>query len=188
MLESFVKHQPASPHLINLPLPLIRAIIGCGKDERQYADKLTGVLRSRLGKVKDFPQKVDTEKALSDLHSLHEIARKVHSQDHLATINACSLYLSRVLVHEGKASDAATVYRISLEDFATRKASQLNPSFFKEACKRLPELVWQIRNEFISAIDSAINAYRKTHIFEMAATFIAQPHSVSNHQSFRKCY
>lgn len=179
LLEAFVRHQPASPYLVNLPLPLVRAIIECGKDEKQYSDKLTGLLRSKLGKIREFPEKADVNRARGDLQTLHEIGRKVHSQDHLATINACSLYLSRVLAHEGLASDAAEIYKASLKDFVTRKASQLNPSFFKEICKRLPELTWKIRYDFISSIDLAINAYRKAHVFDLVATFIPQPYTVS---------
>jgi DNA polymerase phi len=157
----------------------VRAILDCGKDEKQYSDKLTGILRSKLTKVKEIPSGVTTVRAKETLRTLHELGRKVPSADHLSTISACSLYLSRILVHQGAAASAAEVYNDSLRDFATRKGSQINPSFLKEACRRFPEVAWCITEEFISAIDSAINGYRKCHIFDFIATFVTQPYTVN---------
>ena len=48
-------------------LPLIELIVGTGPDEKQLADKSTGILRSRIGKAREVPSELDVEQARTQL-------------------------------------------------------------------------------------------------------------------------
>lgn len=108
------------------------------------------------------------------LEDLHTRARKVHSADALAIISQCSLYVSKVLL-QGQADEAvAKVYRDSLVDFITRKASDLNAKFFDDLIKRHPAVAWGLRDDLISLTSKAVNTYRQCQGFSLIHTLVNQ--------------
>ena len=179
LIEAYIKVQAANPLVLLFVVPLVEVIVHSGKDEIHLAEKLNGLLRSKLAKGKSLPMNVNLNRTSASLEKLHELVRR-YTQNHLTTINACSIYLSRVLSRNGAAEAVTRVYLNSLADFSHRKASALHPSFFGDFCKRQPEAAWLGRDEFLRNATSAVNPYRKIHIFEFIGSFIGQLEMVEN--------
>jgi DNA polymerase phi len=166
-----------SPLTVSCMLPLIDLVTGTGADEKQLADKASGILRSRFGKAKDVPSGVDKDEALAVLEEVHSRSKRASNQDILATLSQCSLYLSRTLL--GTAKDAVLdAYKKSLADFATRKASSLNGNFFQDFAKRHATYAWDLRSDALNFASQSVNAYRKCQVFQVVHVLIAQSSSV----------
>jgi DNA polymerase phi len=174
LVDIFMKKQPTSQHIIRLILPLADLIAGTGSDERQLSDKATGILRNRIGKSKDLPVDIDSEEAATILAELHVRARKTRSPEVLVTLSQCSLYLSKVMFHSKAEASVLRVYRISLMDFVTRKASTLNASFIQDFIRRYPAPGWFLRNDIVNASSNAANVYRKYQAFQLLHVIVNQ--------------
>jgi DNA polymerase phi len=149
-------------------------IAGTGSDERQLADKATGLLKNRISKSKDLPHNVDLEEATTVLDELHIRARRARSSEILATLNQCSLYLSKVILHSAAEDSVLQVYRSSLVDFVTRKASTLNATFFQDFIRRYPTSGWGLRDIVIEASRKAANVYRQCQAFQLLYVMVNQ--------------
>lgn len=163
LVDIYVKKQPSSAYVPLLIPPLIQLVIAASPEEIQLSEKATGILRSRIGKLKEYPEKDETIDVGFILEDLHSKARHASSGDILTTIGQCSCYLVRVLNCPGADDTVRSVYRQSLEDFVTRKTSRLNSSFFQEFVRRCPEVAWDLKQDIlrVSVSENAVNAYRK---------------------------
>lgn len=177
LVEVYTKKQPGSPLVLRFILPLIELVVTSGTDERQLADKSTGILRSRFGKAKEVPLTVDTEQVTEILREIHSRARKALTADMLNTLSQCSLFATKCLIHAQKEQHVADLYKESLRDFITRKASRLQTSFFLDLIRRHPAVGWDIRTELLGLADKAVNGYRQTQIFVLLQTQISQMHA-----------
>jgi DNA polymerase phi len=158
-------------------LPLVDLITGTGADEKQLADKASGILRSRFGKSKEVPTGVDKEQTVTVLEEIHSRSRRASNQDVLATLSQCSLYLTRVLLGAAKDAIIAT-YKKSLEDFATRKASSFNGNFFQDFAKRHPAQAWDLRSDAVELASRSVNAYRKCQVFQVVHVLLSQASTI----------
>ncbi|KAI0350071.1 hypothetical protein OH77DRAFT_1100919 [Trametes cingulata] len=183
LIDVFVKKQPTSPLIIRLIFPLVELIVGTGMDEKQLADKATGILRNRIGKSKEVPVSVDKEDTAKTLDELHVLARKASTSDVLATLNQCSIYLSRVLLHHDAAEPVLKAYRDSLMDFVARKASRLNPPFIDDFVKRHPQSAWNLRDDLVKAPGEALNGFRQAQAFHFIHTLVNQLQALGDRQS-----
>ncbi|TFY61434.1 hypothetical protein EVG20_g7059 [Dentipellis fragilis] len=174
LLEIFIRRQPTNPLILRLIVPLIGLVLGSGSDETQLSTKTAGILRSRISKLKEVPTSADKEDVTQALKGLHTRARKVHSADVLATISQCSLYLAKILLHLQLEEPVLEVYRESLTDFVTRKASDLNTKFFDDFIKRYPGVAWNLRTDFLDLSEKAVNAYRQAQVFHLLETLLNQ--------------
>ncbi|KAI0654742.1 DNA polymerase phi-domain-containing protein [Cubamyces menziesii] len=174
LIDVFVKKQPTSPLIIRLIFPLVELIVGTGPDEKQLADKATGILRNRIGKSKEVPTSISKEDAAKTLEELHTLARKASTGDVLTTLNQCSIYLSRVLLHNEASEVVQKAYRESLTDFVARKASRLNPPFIDDFVKRFPQAAWSIRDDLVKAPGDALNGFRQAQAFHFVSTLVNQ--------------
>ena len=174
LVDIFVKKQPTSPLIARLIFPLVELVVSTGPDEKQLSDKATGILRSRIGKSKEFPSDVSKEDAAKTLEELHILARKASSPDVLATLNQGSLYLSRVLLHLDDVAPVLSAYRESLRDFVTRKASKLNAAFINDFVKRHTQAAWTMRDDLVKASGEALNGYRQAQVFHLVQTLVNQ--------------
>ncbi|PSS32180.1 hypothetical protein PHLCEN_2v2053 [Hermanssonia centrifuga] len=180
LLDSYIKKQPTSPFITRLILPLVELVVSSGTDEKQLADKATGILRSRIGKSKDMPSTVEADQAGEILREVHLRARKALSADVLTTLSQCSLFLVRCLTHAKDDSTVVKAYRDSLVDFVTRKASRLNANFFQDFIKRHPAVAWGFRSDLLDVIGKAVNGYRRTQVFQLLQTLTAQLPTITN--------
>lgn len=132
-------------------------------EESQLSEKATGILRSRIGKSKDYPENDDAIDIAFILQDLHSLARHAPPGDILTTIGQCCCYLVRALDRTSTDRTVQSTYRQSLNDFVTRKASPLNTAFFQEFVRRCPEAAWELKRGIldVSVSDKAVNAYRK---------------------------
>lgn len=174
LLDIFIKTQPTSPLIVRIIVPLVVLVAGTGQDEKQLSDKTKGLLKSRVGKLKEVPETVDTDQVVEILKDVHSRARKAHSSDVLATISQCSLYLSRILLRHERQDAVTEAYRDSLSDFATRKASSLNGNFFLDAARRHGVLAWALRGAVLELQAKATNAYRRCQLFLLLQPVITQ--------------
>jgi DNA polymerase phi len=169
LFDIFVRRQPTSPYILQLVVPLLTLTFS---GEKQLSDKAAGLLKSRVSKLKEVPSVVDVTKTAEILNNLHIRARRVHSRDALATINHCSLYVSRALIHAGADQMVRTTYTLSLEDFTERKASDLNVQFFGDFIKRYPRVAWGMRAVLLAAPVKAVNAYRRGQAYTLLETLL----------------
>lgn len=175
LLDTFIKKQPTSPLIPRLILPLVELVVNAGTDEKQLADKATGILRSRIGKSKDTPSSIDADQMGEVLSELHVRARKAVSGDVLSTLSQCSLYLSRSLIHAHSDTAVLEAYRGSLTDFVSRKASRFNANFFQEFIRRHPSVAWGLRGTLLDLTEKAVNGYRQSQVFQLIQTLLSQP-------------
>ncbi|KAG2041767.1 DNA polymerase phi-domain-containing protein [Suillus americanus] len=182
LVDIFTRKMPQSRHNLRLVLPLIELTTKSGNDERQLSDKARGILNNRLAKLKDPLQEVDQEYAETILDELHVRARKAHSSDALATLSHCNLFICRVLTNIGCEKSVLRLYRESIADFMTRKASSLNITFFKDFITRYPALGWRLRDDILDTSPKAINAYRKCQAFQLLNTILTLSTSAGDSQ------
>ena len=173
-MDTFVKNQPSSPHIIRLISPLVDLIIGASPDERQLSDKAKGILRSRVGKSKELPSGVNAAQVSAVLADIHMCARRARSSDLLATLSQCSIYLSKTLIHLGAEESLLGVYRLSLNDFITRKNSVLNASFFQNFVRRCPATAWSLRGDVLDLSTRAVNSYRQCQAYQLLELLVNQ--------------
>lgn len=163
-------------------MPLVDLIVNAGTDEKQLADKATGILRSRIGKSKDTPSSTDCEQVGGILQELHSRARKASTGDVLSTLAQGSIYLSRALLHTQAQKPVLDAYRESLVDFVTRKPSRLNTAFFQEFIKRHANTAWELRDTLLDLSGKAVNGYRQNEVFRLIQALLSQPSAtVSTH-------
>ncbi|KAG1782776.1 DNA polymerase phi-domain-containing protein [Suillus placidus] len=182
LVDIFTRKMPQSRHNLRLVLPLIELTTKSSNDERQLSDKARGILNNRLVKLKGPLQEVDQEYAETILDELHIRARKAHSSNALATLSHCSLFICRVLPNVGCEKTVLRLYRESIADFMTRKASSLNITFFKDFITRYPALGWRLRDDVLDASPKAINAYRKCQAFQLLNVILTLSTSTADSQ------
>jgi DNA polymerase phi len=177
LLDIFFRRQPTSPYILQFLVPLLALTFS---DEKQVSEKATGLLMSRIGKLKEVPSAVDAAMASGILNDLHTRARKVHSRDAIAIVGRCSLYVSRALLHVGADETVKTTYAASLVDFTERKTSDLNGQFFCDFIKRHPRVAWDMRPALLAAPMKAVNAYRQGQAYMLLETLLKTfvPHLV----------
>lgn len=167
LVDLYLKKQPTNALVLRFIIPLVELVAGSSQDERQLADKATGILRQRFGKSKDVPSEADVEQVSLVGTQLHAQARKSHSSDLLSILSMCSLYVGKVLVQLKADETLQDLYKQSLGDFATRKNSSLNAPFFQDFVRRFPPQAWAIRQDLSNQGRKAINAYRKCQIIQL---------------------
>ncbi|KAG6331293.1 hypothetical protein ID866_7798 [Astraeus odoratus] len=174
LVDIFIKKEPQSPLNIRLILPLIDLVAKSGVDEKQLSDKATGILKSRLAKSKDIPTKASHEDTETILREVHQRARKSHSEN-LSVLSQSSLYLCRVLLNLNAEDAAIAIYQESIDDYISRKASQINYSFFQDFVRRFPTLGTRLRDSILAASSRAANTYRRCQAFQLLGVVLNQP-------------
>ncbi|KZT28691.1 hypothetical protein NEOLEDRAFT_1160838 [Neolentinus lepideus HHB14362 ss-1] len=154
-----VNAQREASHFKNRVLDLVDILVKTNpgssfiiKDEEHLSRKAGGLLRSRIGKLKEVPSKVEAEQASKLLGDLHSQARRVRSAEILASFSQCSVAEITVL----------TAYRESLTDFVSRKSSSLNARFFQDFIRHFPSSAWQLRNAMLEVIEKAVNTQARS--------------------------
>ncbi|KAJ6546537.1 DNA polymerase phi-domain-containing protein [Mycena vulgaris] len=182
LVDTFVKKESTSPHIIHLLLPLVELSTGTSSDERHLTDKAKGILRTRIAKSKDVPSNADIEEVKTAMSELHVRARKMHSPELLATLSQCSLYVAKILIEAGSQEVVLNSYRESLEDFTARKNSALNTNFFLDAIRRYPLIMWTLRQDIITLSSKAVNGYRRSQSLQLLQALITRLPAVENKQ------
>ncbi|EJD05959.1 uncharacterized protein FOMMEDRAFT_104342 [Fomitiporia mediterranea MF3/22] len=179
LVETYMKRQLTNPLIFRFILPLVELVATSSSDEKQLSDKAKGILRSRLSKPKDTIAIKGVHKAVELLESLHSRARRAHSQDTVSTISTCSLFVAKSLAQVDERA-VLRIYKESISDFITRKASSLNPAFIIDFIRRHPLMAWSMRSHIIDIIGSAVNGYRQAQSFVFVQTILTslpQPES-----------
>ncbi|KAJ7083833.1 DNA polymerase phi-domain-containing protein [Mycena crocata] len=182
LVDTFVKKESTSPYIVQLLLPLVELSTATSSDERHLTDKAKGILRSRIAKSKDTPSNINVDEVETAMAELHTRARKMQSPDLLATLSQCSLYVAKILVEANAQEAVLKSYRESLEDFTARKNSGLNNTFFLDAIRRFPSMMWMLRQDVISVSNKAVNGYRRTQSFQLLQALLTHLPLVDNQQ------
>lgn len=147
-------------------------------DEQQLIDKTNGILRKRIGVSQTLPEKgVDVESLSKDLEEVHNIARRAsHRKISPATLSACNVLLSRILVHNQELDVVAKMHRETLDNFMSKKGSKVNHAFLADFINRIPSAAWEIRRDLIQACASerSVNAYRQMQAVQWASYLLTQ--------------
>ncbi|KAG8217899.1 DNA polymerase phi-domain-containing protein [Butyriboletus roseoflavus] len=175
LVDIYVKRDPQSPLNVRLVLPLLELATKSGMDERQLSDKASGILKTRLAKSKDLPTTAARDEVETVLREVHRRAQRSHASNALAVLSQASLYLCRILVALNEHDVAIGMYRESLDDYMSRKASQLAFSFFQDWARRFPTLGWKLRESVLEASSKAVNLYRRCQAFQLMHVILSQP-------------
>ncbi|KAJ3738836.1 DNA polymerase phi-domain-containing protein, partial [Lentinula detonsa] len=177
LVDIFIKKQPSSSSIVRLIIPLIDLITRTTSDERQLSDKAQGIVRSRIGKLKEFPSSISREEVKPVLETLHQRARTERSPEYLSILGDCCIYLSQLMIHAGMRDEVVVQYRQSLTDFITRKNSLLNVSFFQQFIRRSRSAAWGIRNDLLELPEKAVNMYRRFQMYQLIHDLLTEPPS-----------
>ncbi|KAJ3735465.1 DNA polymerase phi-domain-containing protein [Lentinula guzmanii] len=177
LVDIFIKKQPSSSSIVRLIIPLIDLITRTTSDERQLSDKAQGIVRSRIGKLKEFPSSISSEEVEPVLETLHQRARTERSPEYLSILGDCCIYLSQLMIHAGMRDEVVVQYRQSLTDFITRKNSLLNVSFFQQFIRRSRSAAWGIRNDLLELPEKAVNMYRRFQMYQLIHDLLTEPPS-----------
>ncbi|KAH8829664.1 hypothetical protein DL96DRAFT_1070412 [Flagelloscypha sp. PMI_526] len=161
LVDLFVRNEPTSPLLLSFILPLVDLATQCSSDERQLADKAKGILRNRICKSKEIPSDIDVS---TPLQKVHQLARHARDSETLALLSETSVFLVKTSKNPKL---CAGEYQTSIEDFATRKNSSLNPAFFQIYIKRFPEQAWQLRTNVMPLVSQSVNGYRASQTLQL---------------------
>lgn len=179
LVDTFIKKQPSNTLVFRFIVPLVELLSTSSSDEKQLADKTTGILRSRFGKPKDVVIIDDTAKAVDVLESLHQRARKAHSPEAVSVISLCSLFVVKSIVAKDEQA-VLRVYKASLLDFVMRKASSLSTGFILDFIKRFASQAWSIRSSLVEVIPNSANGFRQAQVFSIIQSLLtALPNPVS---------
>ncbi|TFK72185.1 hypothetical protein BDN72DRAFT_792794 [Pluteus cervinus] len=179
LVDIFLRKQSTSPLVLRFINSLIDLISQSGSDEQQLSDKAKGIIRSRIGKSKDFPTNLTAEEVTELSEALHTRARRIHSPELLSLVSQCCIYLAKVLQGLNEEEIALRHYRESLQDFLTRKNSSLNPGFFLDFFKRSSNSAWSLRRDLLDLASKAVNAYRQCQAYQMLENIVSQLSSLS---------
>ncbi|ADV20875.1 DNA-directed DNA polymerase, putative [Cryptococcus gattii WM276] len=178
--DTYAKRQPANPLIIDVVLTLLKLIRTGGVSEAEVSNKAAGILRSKFNKPKDVPSTVDVEVASECLKTIHSMAQKAHSAEFSTLCSLCSLFVSRAIDASETTSNSATstvveIYRATLKDFMTRKASLVHPPFLLEFVKRFPLRAFSLHHDLVTYVapGAAVNTFRQLQAYN-ALQILAQ--------------
>ncbi|KAJ3845276.1 DNA polymerase phi-domain-containing protein [Lentinula raphanica] len=175
LVDIFIKKQPSSSFVVRLITPLVDLITRSTSDEKQLSDKAQGIVRSRIGKAKEFPSSISKEEIVPIFETLHKRARTERSPEYLSILGECCIYLSHLMINTGLQDDVVIQYRQSLADFITRKNSLLNVSFFQQFIRRSRPGAWGLRNDLLELPGKAVNMYRRFQAYQLIHDLLTEP-------------
>lgn len=164
LVDIYLRKCPSSQEIPHVLLPLIHVVMKASADEQQLIDKTNGIIRRRIDSLQLIPENVDLDQLEKDLEEVHNISQKAsHQQISPTSLTSVIIYMSKVLANHGRVDTAANAYRRSLDDFMKRKGSKICHTFFADPIKRIPSVIWEIREELVNACasDYPINTFRQ---------------------------
>ncbi|KAF5391416.1 hypothetical protein D9757_001957 [Collybiopsis confluens] len=179
LVDTLVKKQPSSPLIVRLILPLIDLVTRSTSDEKQLSDKAQGIIRSRIGKLREVPSSIVPDEVKPIFETIHSRARTERSPEYLNLLSDCCVYLSHVMVQSGMQREVVEAYRQSLMDFVSRKNSHLNVHFFQQFIRRSKAAAWSLRKDLLHIPDKSVNVYRRLQVYQLIRDLIVEPPSDS---------
>lgn len=177
-IDLFVRKAPQSPFVVRLVLPLVDLATKSAMDEKQLADKATGVL-NRLTKSKEILVGVASDEVKTVLGEVHQRIRKSRPKDGAdSLLSQTNLYLSKQLTHLGMEDAVVDINLGSLKDYLSRKTCQTSVTFFRAFVHRFPALGPRLRDGILAAASKAVNTYRRCQAFELLGLTLNQPNKV----------
>ncbi|CAO1616346.1 unnamed protein product [Sympodiomycopsis kandeliae] len=188
LLAIFAKKQSSSALILRLVRPMFVIATEGETLDKQVATKASTILKNSICKAKDFPVNQEFATVADDFEAVHSFAQKSPSGELSSLANTVNLLLTRVLYEDKDVSTLSATnktaliarYKSTLEEFLTRKASQLKPAFLVDAFKKFPVIGWSLRNELLdscspdSAAASSIKTFRQQQAVQMLSTVLNQ--------------
>ena len=183
LIEIFARKQPQSPLMLDLITPLYELWTNRDEDTEAVANKARQLLLNRISKAKAIPEEVDVDQVSLLLERMHTEARESQSNDVSNVSQAINVYLTKVaLCKSGEKVKSALggklveMYRQSLLDYLTRKASRMRHEFLIDAFRRFPMLGWELRSELLDSCrpGTASRAFRQVQVMQMLQAVLTQ--------------
>ncbi|ORX88701.1 hypothetical protein K493DRAFT_341123 [Basidiobolus meristosporus CBS 931.73] len=179
LLEIFIKKQAQSELILDLVIPLLRFVRNSTANtaNKQAGEKATALLKNKLVKVKETPNVSDLANACGILEEIHQFARKAPNSTMMQLFSHCSLFVVRAIiaVEDQKSTEKVVeIYKASLNDYMTKKSSNLQPAFFLDLLNRYPALGWELFESLIELTKPSVSAkgYREAQAYNMLSTLI----------------
>ncbi|KAJ1647426.1 DNA-directed DNA polymerase [Coemansia asiatica] len=177
LVDVFLTRQPESPLVLQLLPVLLDLIRSTTKDSRNRPihDRACSIVSARRSKL---PTGFDTKEGLDLLTSIHERARRASDKHTLTVVSGVAMFMARAVVENDSSAESAVydLYRASLSDFMTRKASQMISEFFTAPASRsqparlLP--FWRLAVDAVTEYGhplKAVNVFRQVQAYVLAA-------------------
>lgn len=180
LLAIFAKKQRESVLVLRLVRPLfVIATEGSETLDKQVSTKATTILRNTICKAKEVPQGGDVDSVADDLEAVHAYASKGATSSELASLaSTVNLYLTRVAASHSETAALVARYKATINDFLTRKTSQLKPQFLLDALKKFPTIGWALRDDLLeicspkSTNATSIKSFRQQQALQMVSTVL----------------
>lgn len=195
LLPILVKNEPASPLLPLLLLPLLHTARRADNEQAELRAKAVRIVNILCaGGAKILPSIEDADEVFDILRLVHGIARNAHASDISNLCGKSSVWLVQAL-EAGSPKEAVAVgaiYVATLEDYASRKHSSVQPAFFQEFIKRCPKHAWGTKDAFLAAAteEATVNLHRRIQIFLLLqalvtaqAALVRRPYLTSEDQT-----
>ncbi|KAJ1030918.1 hypothetical protein NDA18_002147 [Ustilago nuda] len=183
LIEIFARKEPQSPLMLDLITPLYELWTNRDEETEAVANKARQLLLNRISKAKAVPEEVDVDQVSWLLERMHTEARESQSNDVSNVSQAINVYLTKVaLCKSGEKVKSALggklveMYRQSLLDYLTRKASRMRHEFLIDAFRRFPMLGWELRSELLNSCrpGAASRAFRQVQVMQMLQAVLTQ--------------
>ncbi|KAJ1815007.1 DNA-directed DNA polymerase, partial [Coemansia sp. RSA 2598] len=181
LVDVFLTRQPESPLVLRLLPVLLDLIRSTTKDSRNKPihDRAFSIATARRSKL---PTGFETKDGLDLLTNIHERARRALDKPTLTMISSVAIYMARAVVENDPSCESTIydLYRASLSDFMTRKASQMIAEFFTTPANRtqpahlLP--FWRLAADAVTEYGhplKAVNVFRQVQAYVLAAGIIS---------------
>lgn len=142
-IETFTKRNPTSNYILRTIVPLVTLAALGSPEEADLMKKATRVIKVSFGN--EYIDNLDAELAASTLKSVHATAKKVRAVDVPAIFNTCCRYLIRNLSHADQDQLVQDQYKVSMDDYFTRKHSKFPLPILEDFVKRSPICAWGLR-------------------------------------------
>ncbi|KAJ2362277.1 DNA-directed DNA polymerase, partial [Coemansia sp. RSA 2607] len=188
LAETFLQRQAGSPLVLRLLPALLELVRSTHRDSRYKPihDRAMAIVGSKRSAV---PRDFDVAEAQALQTLVHERARRAADRPALRMFGSVAGMLARMLAERGLADSVHMAYSQSLDDFMTRKASQLFSDFFTSAAARLAPAyllpLWRVAADAMHKYAKpgcAVNVFRQVQAFVLASGVAAEVVRVQTEQ------
>ena len=183
LIEIFARKESGNKLVLRLVSPLFGLARDEDSDDSQLSKRAANILRARLCKGKDTPEGITMSEVIEDLEQVHRAARSSTQAELANLVGALNLYLTKVALSGRSAPSSSTedlalvkLYKETLNDFLTRKKSNVKPAFLIDAFRRFPLLGWTMREDLLDSCRprAAAHAFRQLQAMQMLQAMMTQ--------------
>ncbi|KAG8992223.1 DNA-directed DNA polymerase [Tulasnella sp. JGI-2019a] len=151
-IETYIKRNPSSGQIPRILMSLLEIATRSSSDEEQLKQKVTKIIRSGIGQIKEFIADLDKSAVAIALKEVHTTASQTQNADGTVVLISACHYLVRNLHHAGADQLVSDVYMSSLDDAFTKKRSTFPVKVLEDFFKNHPSCAWELRGRLVDLL------------------------------------